>query len=165
MKVDVVYPSAPEELVILQRMSTHAPRADAVLDVEQVLALQAATDRVFVHHAVAQYAVDLVMATREPQQVGLGPLREAIEYGVSPRATLALVAAARALALLRNRDYVLPHDVADVAGDVLSHRLLLTFDAVAEEVQPRRIIDDLLQAVARPQVAPAQEDEFQEGAA
>jgi len=158
MKVDVPYPDVNEELTILQRMSVEPPRARTVLDAEQVQALQRAASRIFVHHAVAQYAVDLVVATRTPEQFGLDEFHDLVEYGVSPRATLGLIAAARATALLRDRDYVLPHDVADVAADVLSHRLALSYDAIADGTSPRRLVDRLLATVAPPQLAPARDD-------
>ena len=108
MKVDVTHPNANEELAILQRMSVDPPRSREVLGAGQVLELQQAADRVFVHNAVAQYAVALVMATRDPVPYGLQAIVPHVEFGASPRATLGLVAAARALALMRARDYVLP---------------------------------------------------------
>jgi MoxR-like ATPase len=138
-------------------MSVDPPTAAQVLTLDQVGALQRAADTVFVHHAVAQYAVALVVATREPHRFGLGHLDGLVELGASPRATLGLVAAGRALALLRGRDYVLPGDVADVAGDVIAHRLLLSFDAVADGVDPRDVVGAVLAAVAPPRVAPSQE--------
>ncbi|WP_091734237.1 AAA family ATPase [Nocardioides scoriae] len=154
MKVVVDYPDEAEELTILQRMSVDPPRSREVLTVEDVLALQDAADRVFVHHAVAQYVVRLVVATREPERHGLGMIKPHVEFGVSPRATLGLVAAARALALMRGRDYVLPHDVTDLAADVLAHRLVLSFEAVAEGVDPRHVVEQVLRVVPAPQVAP-----------
>jgi MoxR-like ATPase len=157
LKVDVGYPSEAEELAILGRMSVDPPRAHRTLDPGRISALQAAADRVFVHHAVAQYAVLLVLATREPHRFGLGQLDGVLEFGVSPRATLGLVAAGRALALLRGRDYVLPADVTDVAADVLAHRLVLSFDALADGVDPRGIATSVLAAVPQPRVAPHQE--------
>ena len=132
-------------------MSVAPPRAQTMLALEQVLALQDAADAVFVHHAVAQYAVDLVMATRDPARAGAADLEPLLEFGVSPRATLGLVAAARALALLRGRDYVLPGDVGDVAPDVMAHRLVLSFDAVADEVDPGLIVDRIVNSVPPPQ--------------
>ena len=158
MKVDVPYPGDHEELTILERMSAEPPRASQVLDTEQILVLQQAASGVFVHHAVAQYAVDLVIATRDPGRFGLGDMGDLVEYGVSPRATLGLVAAARAIALLRDRDYVLPHDVAHVAGEVLAHRLALTYDAIAEGVSARALVDRVLATVAPPLLAPAHDD-------
>ncbi len=156
MKVDVTHPNANEELAILQRMSVDPPRSREVLGAGQVLELQQAADRVFVHNAVAQYAVALVMATRDPVPYGLQAIVPHVEFGASPRATLGLVAAARALALMRARDYVLPYDVYDVASDVLSHRLVLTFDAIAEGIDPRHTIDYLLSVIPQPQIAPHQ---------
>ena len=138
---------------IVQRMSVDPPRAEPVLTVDELIELQAVTDRVFVHHAVAHYVVQLVMATRHPHRVrpelGAGarvrgqrarqprPDRCRPRTGPPPRP-----------------DYVLPHDVVDIAGDVLAHRLVLTFDAVAEGVDPRSIVAQVLQVVPRPQVAP-----------
>jgi MoxR-like ATPase len=159
LKVDVDYPSDVEEFTILQRMCVDPPRAQRTLTLEQVASLQRGADHVFVHHAVAQYAVGLVMATREPQRFGLGHLDGLLDFGVSPRATLGLVSAGRALALLRGRDYVLPADVADIAPDVLSHRLVLSFDAVADGVNPRTVVASVLAAVPQPRVAPTQADQ------
>jgi MoxR-like ATPase len=153
LKVDVDHADELDELTIVQRMSVDPPRAEPVLTAGELIELQAVTDRVFVHHAVAHYVVQLVMATRHPHRYGLD-LARVLEYGVSARGSLGLIAAARGLALLRGRDYVLPHDVVDIAGDVLAHRLVLTFDAVAEGVDPRSIVSQVLQVVPRPQVAP-----------
>ncbi|MCW2849492.1 MAG: ATPase [Marmoricola sp.] len=153
MKIDVAYPGADDELAILQRMSVAPPRSRELLTIDQVLGLQTAADQVFVHHAVAQYAVALVMATREPARYGVEPISAHVEFGVSPRATLGLVASARALALVRGRDFVLPHDVADLAADVISHRLVLTFDALADGVNPKQVVDYILSVVPAPQVS------------
>ncbi|MET7279182.1 MoxR family ATPase [Kribbella sp. NPDC005582] len=155
LKITVDYPTPLEELTILQRMSARRPHANGVLTPEQVHQLQQATEEVFVHNAVAEYVVRLVHATREPHQYGLAELAGVLEFGASPRATLGLVAAGRALALLRGRDYVLPADVYDVALDVMSHRLVLTFDALADGVDPRSVIARILQAIEQPHVVPA----------
>jgi MoxR-like ATPase len=167
MKVDVHHPGADDELAILQRMSVAPPTPRQLLTVEQVIELQAAADGVFVHHAVAQYAVALVMATREPTRYGVGAISGHVELGASPRATLGLVASARALALMRGRDFVLPHDVSDLASDVISHRLLLTFDALADGVNPRQVVDYVLSVVPVPQIAthPTPEQQQRGGAA
>jgi MoxR-like ATPase len=152
MKVNVTYPGAHDELQILRRMSVDPPEATEILDSGQLMALQRAAEEVSVHELVADYIVRLVMATREPAQYRLGELREAIDIGASPRATLGLVASARALALLRGRDYVLPEDVRDVAREVMSHRIVLSFDALADGVDTVEIIDQLLTAVPPPRV-------------
>ncbi|MEV1287252.1 MoxR family ATPase [Micromonospora sp. NPDC049679] len=158
MKVVVDYPSDEEELGILYRMGARRPHATRVLDPERLRALQARARTVFVHHALAEYVVRLVLATRRPERFGLAPLAPQLAYGASPRATLGLVAAARALALLRGRDYVLPDDVQELAVDVLAHRLVLSFDAVAEGVSAESIVRRLLQAVPPPRIAPAREE-------
>jgi MoxR-like ATPase len=155
LKITVGYPSPLEELTILHRMSAHRPHANAVLSPELVAQLQEATDDVFVHNAVAEYVVRLVHATRVPQQYGIDDLSGVLEFGASPRATLGLVAAGRALALLRGRDYVLPADVYDVALDVMAHRLVLTFDALADDVDPRSVVARILHTIEQPHVVPA----------
>jgi MoxR-like ATPase len=158
LKVDVSHPSEMEEMAIVQRMGISAPHAKTLFTAEEVKELQSAADAVFVHHAVEHYIVRLVMATRTPDQYGLGDLAGALEYGVSPRGSLGLVAASRALALLRGRDYVLPNDVSDLAADVLAHRLVLTFDASAEDIDPRTLIAAVVRAVPPPRIAPHEDD-------
>jgi MoxR-like ATPase len=157
LKIDMGYPSGVEELTILARMGVDPPVPAQVLDPDRVTALQRAADSVFVHHATAEYAVRLVLATRDPGAHGLPDVAAALQFGVSPRATLGLVAAARALALLRGRGYVLPGDVTDVAPDVLAHRLVLTYDALADAVPPRSLVERVLVAVRPPRVTPAQD--------
>jgi MoxR-like ATPase len=152
MRVVVGYPSEQDELGILYRMGGVRPHASPVLDPGRLIALQDRARDVFVHHALAEYVVRLVVATRDPA------LSAHLAYGASPRATLGLVAAARALALLRGRDYVLPADVIDLAPDVLAHRLVLSFDAVADGVSPESIVQRVLQNVPAPVIAPAQEE-------
>jgi MoxR-like ATPase len=164
MKIVVPLPSDIEERHILQRMGVHPPEATEILSAEEILQLQELATGVFVHDAVADYAVRLVTMTRDPARHGLHEIAANIALGASPRATLGLVAAARALALLRGREYVVPADVRDLAVDVIAHRLLLTFDAVADGVEPRDIIRKLVEAVAPPHVAPSQ-DEADSGAA
>ncbi|MER5643999.1 MoxR family ATPase [Streptosporangium sp. NPDC002524] len=151
-KVRVTHPSAHEELEILHRMSVTPPTPRPVLDPARLAALQAMADQVSVHQLVADYVVRLVMATRSPAEYGLAELQENIEIGVSPRATLGLVAAGRGLALLRGRDYLLPDDVRDVAVDVMSHRLMLTFDAIADGIDPEDVVRQILAAVPPPLV-------------
>ncbi|WP_232680367.1 MoxR family ATPase [Nocardioides sp. R-C-SC26] len=153
LKVDVPYPTGQEEFEILHRMSVDPPRAQRLLTPEDVVTLQGVADRVFVHHSVMSYLVNLTVATRDPARYGLPHLAGVIELGVSPRASLGMLAAGRALALLRGRSYVLPSDVAEIAGDVMSHRLLLTFDAVADGADPRAVVADVLRAVPQPHVA------------
>ena len=157
LKVDVDHADELGELTIVQRMSADRPRAQQILTVPDIVRLQAEAEQVFVHHAVAMYAVQLVMATRHPHRYGVHTLDGVLEYGVSARGSLGLVAAARALALLRGRDYVLPGDIADVASDVLAHRLVLTFDAVADGVDPRTAVEAVLAAVPQPRIASSED--------
>ena len=154
LKVEVPTPSMTEELEIVHRMSVDPPRAERVFELAQLVQLQRAADDVFVHGAVAEYAVRLVMATRQPEQWQVPELTPLVVHGASPRGSLGLIAAARSLALIRGRDHALPQDVADVAVDVLAHRLVLTYDAVADGVPPRRLIERVLQVITPPQVAP-----------
>ena len=156
LKVVVGYPSDAEEREIIYRMGVTPPVPTQVLDPARLRRLQAKADAVFVHNALIDYAVRLVVATREPAAHGLSDVGRLIQYGASPRASLGLVRAARALALMRGRDYALPQDFADVAPDVLRHRLVLSYDALADDVPPDEIVRRILEAVPLPTVAPRQ---------
>jgi MoxR-like ATPase len=150
LKVDVPYPRGNEELEILRRMSVTPPTAERVLNPEIVRHLQDMASNVFVHNLVAEYIVRLVLASREPADFGMPDLASVIQIGCSPRATLGLVAAARALALINGRDYVLPTDVQAVARDVMAHRLVLGFDAVADNVDPLDVVERIVAMVPAP---------------
>jgi MoxR-like ATPase len=156
MKITVDYPSAAEEREIIYRMGAAPPSANAVISTADLQRLQTTAGRVFVHHAIVDYVVRLVLATRAPKQIGLDDVASWVSYGASPRASLGLIAASRALALMRGRDYVLPQDVLDVAVDVISHRLVLSYDAIADGVPAAHAIRRILQTVPLPQVAPRQ---------
>ena len=150
LKVDVPYPRGNEEFEILRRMSVRPPTARNLLDPRRVLELQEQADAVFVHNLVAEYIVRLVLATRAPADFGLPDLTPVIQIGASSRATLGLTASARALALIHGRDYVLPTDVQSVARDVMSHRLVLGFDAVADNISPAQVIERIVAMVPAP---------------
>ncbi|MBK8463112.1 MAG: MoxR family ATPase [Nigerium sp.] len=150
LKVDVPYPRGNEEFEILRRMSVHPPTARNLLDPARVLALQEQASNVFVHNLVAEYIVRLVLATRAPGEFGMPDLAPVIQIGASSRATLGLVAAARALALIHGRDYVLPTDVQAVAKDVMSHRLVLGFDAIADNISPAQVVERIVAVVPAP---------------
>ncbi|WP_344452826.1 MoxR family ATPase [Actinocorallia aurantiaca] len=152
MRINVTYPDAHDELLILRRMSATPPVAEQVLDPDLLRELQDTASRVTVHELVADYIVRLVMATREPAAYRMPDLAPLIEIGASPRATLGLVSSSRALALLRGRDFVLPEDVRDVARDVLVHRLVLSFDAVADGVSAPELVARVLACVPPPRV-------------
>jgi MoxR-like ATPase len=157
MKVVVGYPTPTEEAEIVRRMGVAPPRAGEVISLDELVELQRAGDHVWVDAAVVDYAVSLVWATREPHRYALADLSELISYGASPRASLGLVAAARALALLRGRTYALPQDVFDVAPDVLRHRLVLSYEALAQGVDAEHVLARLLSTVPAPRVVPAQD--------
>jgi MoxR-like ATPase len=158
MKILVGYPSAREEVEIVRRMSVAPPVAQPVLSQAELIALQKAADAVFIHDAIVDYAVRLVLATREPGGHGLSDLVGLISHGASPRATLGLVAASRALALLRGREFVLPQDVYDVAPDVLRHRVLLSYEAIADGVTAEHIVNRIVGTVLAPRLAPSQDN-------
>jgi MoxR-like ATPase len=152
MKLIVGYPSVADEEEIVRRMASEAPRPRRLLDEGELLALQAATDTVFVDHRVRAYAVRLVNATRSPGDEGLGHLAPYLDLGASPRASLALIRGGRALATMRGRTYVMPEDVHALFHDVARHRIVLSYEALAADVEPDRVLDAILDAVPRPQV-------------
>ena len=131
-------------------MSVEPPTSRPVLDPQRILQLQRQASEVFVHNLVAEYIVRLVLATRTPAEFNLPDLTSVIQIGCSPRATLGLVAAARALALIHGRDYVLPTDVQAVARDVMSHRIVLGFDAIADNIAPAQVIERIVAMVPPP---------------
>jgi hypothetical protein len=155
MKVTVDYPSPTEELEIVRRVGVSTPDAGEVLNQAQLIELQHRTDRIFVDNSVAQYAVDLVMATREPSLRGLPEIEPLLDFGVSPRATLGLVSAARALALLRGRTYATAQDVFDVARDVLRHRIMLSYEALAKGLGADDVLNRILTVVPAASVTAA----------
>jgi len=157
MKVVVGYPTDVEEREIVYRMGVNPPEPEQVLSPEQLLRLQGVADNVFVHNALVDYAVRLVLATRSPAEHGLADIAGFIAYGASPRASLGLVAATRALALMRGRDYALPQDIVDVATDILQHRLVLSYDALADGVPVEEVVARVLAAVPLPTVTPRQQ--------
>lgn len=153
-KIIVDYPTVEEEREIVYRMGTAIPTPKQILDPEELVRLQKVAGSVFVHHALVDYVVRVIAATRTPEELGLHDVASWIAYGASPRATLGIISASRALALLRGRDYVVPQDVLEVIPDVLRHRLVLSYDALADEVTPEDVITKVLQTVGLPQVAP-----------
>ena len=157
MKIVVDYPTPAEEVEIVQRMGVKPPEPVETLSIEALAQLQQVADGIFVPREVIDYAVGLVLATREPGRFGMADLQELVTYGASPRASLGLVAAGRALALLRGRTYVLPQDVFDVAPDILRHRLVLSYEALARDIVVDDVLGRLLSTVPAPRVAPSQD--------
>ena len=150
LKVDVPYPKGNEELEILRRMSVKAPTATRILDPELTRSLQDRASNIFVHNLVAEYIVRLILATRNPADFNMPDLARVISIGCSSRATLGLVAAARAVALIHGRDYVLPTDVQAIAPDVMAHRIMLSFDAIADDVSAAQVVERILAMVPAP---------------
>jgi MoxR-like ATPase len=157
MKVVVEYPNFSEEMTIVARSLTPAPTITKILSLDQLQALQAHTANVYVDRLVAEYAVALCDATRHPASYNLPDLGGYIAYGASPRGSINLVAAARALAVLRGRSYALPQDVQELARDVLRHRLVLTYQALAEQVTPDTLLPAVLNAIPPPRIDLARE--------
>jgi len=151
-KINVDYPSPEEEREIIYRMGITPPEPKQVLNPGDLLRLQDLAANNFVHHALVDYVVRVITATRRAEQFGMPDVKAWIAFGASPRASLGVIAAARALALVRGRDYVIPQDVIEVIPDVLRHRLVLTYDALADDISPEVVINRILQTVALPQV-------------
>lgn len=150
-KVLVDYPSKGEELEIMNRMATdNTPEVKAVISKENLLRAREMTDKIYVDENIKTYIVDLVMATRNPSEYGLGQLDNMIQVGGSPRATISLMRASKAHAFIRGRGYVTAEDVKAVAYNVLRHRLILTFEAEAEEVVSDMVIKDMLNEIEVP---------------
>jgi MoxR-like ATPase len=151
LKVRVGYPTRDEEKEIVARMASGRPiEVVRVADADAILAARSAIAELFMDQKVVDYIVDVVRGTREPQLVGLAELKPVIAFGASPRASIYLAQAARAHAYLRGRAYVLPEDVQAMAFDVLRHRVLLTFEAEAEDLDADRVIAKILEAVRVP---------------
>jgi len=153
MKVVVGYPTGEEEAVVVERSLRPAAVVTPILTAESLAELQALTTEVYVDRPIVDYAVALTAATRFPERVGLKNIKPYISFGASPRGSINLVHAARALALVRGRRYVVPGDVVDLARDVLRHRIVPSFTALAEEVTADMILDRLIDAVAVPRFA------------
>ncbi len=155
MRIPVDYPTASQEHEIVER-STHTSRApSARLSTDDVAGLQQAASAVHVDKAVQDYAIRLVLATRHPSEHGVH-IDGLLAYGASPRASIGLISAGRALALIRGRDHLLPQDVYDIAYDVLNHRLVLSFDAVADGVSVDDVVVEVLTTVVAPRVSSSQ---------
>ena len=152
LKILVGYPTATEEFVIVERMTGPMPRVQQVLTTDQLIGLQQKADAVYVDPALYEYAVRLATATRMPKAFGLPEVERYITYGASPRASINLILTARALAYVRGRDYTLPQDVLDMAFDVMRHRLVLSFEALSDNVSSDEILRTILGRIPVPTV-------------
>ncbi|MGL6111996.1 MAG: AAA family ATPase [Rubrivivax sp.] len=150
MKVLVDYPSEEEEFVIAQRVTGAAVEVQSVADTQALQALQKACREVYVDPSLIQYAVKLVSATRAPARYDLADLAKYLSFGASPRATIGLVEGARALAMMRGRRYALPEDMTDLVPDVLRHRLVLTYEALADNLTADQIVQRVMHKIGVP---------------
>jgi MoxR-like ATPase len=158
LKVVVDYPAADDELTVIARALAEPVAVQGVLELDRLAELQEATRRIYVDPAVARYALQLATATRKPAEVGLPELAPYVAFGASPRGPINLALGARALAVVRGRRYALPQDVRELAKDVLRHRLVLSYEALAAGVTAETILDAVLQAVPMPQLDLAREE-------
>ena len=152
LKILVGYPAHDEELTVVQRSLVPAPELRRVLELEQLRELQAAAAAVYVDPGIVSYTVQLATATREPTTYGLGELAPYVSFGASPRGPISLVQSSRALAFVRGRDYVVAQDVDALAKDALRHRLVLSYQALAEQVDADVILDGVLAKVQAPEL-------------
>ena len=151
MKVLIDYPSEDDEFVIVQRVIAGGAQVSGVVSPEALKALQVQCRHCYVDPSLIHYAVKLISATRFPARYGLESLVSLISFGASPRASIGLIEGARALALLRGRDYALPQDLADLVPDILRHRLVLSYTALAEGKTADALIQDIMKAVPMPE--------------
>jgi MoxR-like ATPase len=152
LKVLVDYPSPTEEFAIVERITGRLELVQQTLSIPELIELQHRVDDVFVDPALYDYAVRLSTATRNPAAHGMPDLARYIMYGASPRASINLILTARALAFVRGREYVLPQDVLDMARDVMRHRMVLTFEALSDDITPDNLLSTVLNRVPVPVV-------------
>jgi MoxR-like ATPase len=153
LKILIDYPEHDEELTIVQRQLVAQPELREALSLDDLRELQKAVFDVYIDPALVSYAVGLAAATRAPEKAGLADLRDYVSYGASPRGPISVTQAARALALLRGRDYATAEDIHALAKDALRHRLVLSYQALAEGVSSDAILDRVLAAVPVPEVS------------
>lgn len=151
-KVVITYPSSHEEIDVVERVTTTLPEVDPVLKGETLLEMQRLTDAIYVDAKVMEYAVTLATATRRPGEVGLPDLARYISYGASPRASVNMILGAKALALLRGREFVMVEDVRDIAPEVMRHRFVLSYEALADDVTADHLVERFLERVEAPRV-------------
>jgi MoxR-like ATPase len=152
LKVVVGYPTPTEEFSIVERMTTSVEKVARVLTTDELVGLQRQVDAVYVDPSLYDYAVRLAVSTRVPGRFGMPELARYITYGASPRASINLILTGKALAFVRGRTYVLPEDVLDMAVDVMRHRLVLSYEALTDDVTADRILTTILQRIAPPTV-------------
>ena len=152
MKVLVDYPSPTEEFVVVERAIAPPPAGQPVVDLDQLAGMQSRVGQVYIDPALIEYSVTLANATRRPDDIGLAKLGRYVTFGASPRASINLVLAARALAFVRGRDYAVPRDLTDLALDVFRHRLVLSYEALTDDVTADSVLTQVMAAVPVPDV-------------
>jgi MoxR-like ATPase len=152
LKVVVGYPAAEDELTVVERSLAGLAEVRRILDLEELISLRQAVGQVYVDPALSRYAVQIASATRDPESVGLADLKPYVAFGASPRGPISIVTAARALALIRGRDYVLPQDVRELAKDALHHRIVLSYEALAADIGGDTIVESVLEVVTMPEI-------------
>jgi MoxR-like ATPase len=151
LMIKVTYPSKEEERTIVDKMTGELEfHADKVIDPKDLLNARAVAKQVYIDEKLKQYIIDIVFATRTPSDYGLSDIADFIEYGASPRASIYLTSAARAHAFLRHRGYVIPEDIKSIGADVLRHRIILTYEAEAEEITSEDVIKQIFDVVEVP---------------
>jgi MoxR-like ATPase len=153
MKVVVGYPSVTEEFVVVERSLMPSAVLQRIIDPERLVALQGEVDTVYVDPSLIEYAVNLAHASRDPARAGLGDLARYVTFGASPRSSISLVLAARALAYIRGREYVVPEDLSDLVLDVMRHRLVLSYEALSDEVTADVILSKIVANLQVPEPA------------
>jgi len=152
MKVLVDYPSPTEEFVVVERAIAPPPAGQPVVDLDQLAGMQSRVGQVYIDPALIEYSVTLANATRRPDDIGLAKLGRYVTFGASPRASINLVLAARALAFVRGRDYAVPRDLTDLVLDVFRHRLVLSYEALTDDVTADSVLTQVMAAVPVPDV-------------
>jgi MoxR-like ATPase len=152
LKVVVGYPEPEDELTVVERTLAGMAEVRPIISLDELRSLRSAVREVYVDPALSRYAVQVARATRDPESVGLPDLKDYVAFGASPRGPISLMAAARALALVRGRDYVLTQDVRELARDALQHRIVLSYEALAAEVGAGSIVDSVVEVVPVPEL-------------
>jgi len=152
MKITITYPTWDEERQIIRRSAHVSPLGgfEPIVHSADIMRLRGLVDAIYLDEKIEQYILDIVSATRTPAGAGLEPLGRYIEYGASPRASIYLAVASRALAFIRGRAYVVPQDVKDLATDILRHRIITTYEADVDGISPDRLVDDILATIRVP---------------
>jgi len=150
MKVLVDYPSERDEFVIVERMTSSLTQVKTIITTAQLIDLSHEAAKVYVDPSLIEYAVRLVAATRDPDQFGIGDIANYIMYGASPRASINLIITARSLAFVRGRNYVIPQDIIDMTLDVIRHRLVLSYEAMSENISSDMILQKILEQTTPP---------------